>query len=75
MACYTSVEVDLADDRWNREARKRLGLAVEGPLSVYNARRVKVEAGVIKSMDSIRKLDPRAVIRRKGNKLTITVQR
>ncbi len=74
MTCYTYVEI-MEDTSINRRARKKLGLPVEGPLSAYNTRRVKVEAGVIKSMDSMRKLVPGAVIRRKGNKLTVSVNR
>ena len=74
MPCYTMVEV-LEDNAINRKARKALGLPLEGRLGAVDTRRVKIEAGVIKARDSIKKLDPRAIIKRQGNKLKVTIQR
>lgn len=73
MACWTVVTVDVPDTELNREAREELGLPLEGPLSVSDARRVRIEAGVIKTRREIRKLQPTAVISRTGNKLSVSV--
>jgi hypothetical protein len=75
MPCYTVIQVEIEDNALNRRARKNLGLPEEGKLSPRDAKRVKREAAVLKSMDQVRKLDPRAIVRRKGNKVTVTVQR
>lgn len=75
MACYTLIEINLDDTIWNKKARKKLGFSPEGPLSWRDVAKIKREAGVLKAMDSVRRLDPRAIVRRKGNKLTVTVQR
>jgi len=75
MPCYTIITVKLDDTAINRRARKKLGLSEEGNLSSSDARRVRQEAAVLKAQDSVRKLDPRAIVRRKGNKLVVTVQR
>lgn len=72
MPCYTRVEI-LEDTSINRRARKKLGLPAKGRLSTYDARRVKIEAGVMKTQAAIQQLSPGAVIRRTGNKLTISV--
>lgn len=74
MPCFTRIEV-LEDTTINRRARKKLGLAEEGTLSYEETRRVKVEAAVMKTTDALRRLSPTAVIRRKGNELTVTVNR
>jgi len=73
MSCYTEIEI-LEDTSVNRRARKKLGLAEEGPLDFYVAQRVRREAGIIKAYDAIRRLQPTAVIRRTGDKLQVTVQ-
>lgn len=75
MACYTMTRITLDDTAVNRKARKKLGLPEEGPLSRSDAARVKVEAGVLQTMATMRRLDPTAVIRRKGNTLTVSVNR
>lgn len=75
MACYTVVMVTLTDDAVNREARRKLGLAETGLLTEEAAGRVRIEAGIIRSYASIRKLEPTAVIRRDGNRLTVSVAR
>ena len=75
MACYTMIEVNLEDSALNRKARKNLGLTLTGSLTEVQAKRVMREAATLKGMEAARRLDPRAIVRRKGNKLTITVQR
>jgi hypothetical protein len=75
MACFTMVRVDLEDDVWNRKARKNLGLPLEGSLSALNAQRVTREASVLKTIATTKRLAPNAVIRRKGNKIKVTVSR
>lgn len=75
MACYTVIQVNLDDTTHNRKARAAFGLPLEGPLSEYDAKRVKREAGLYKAQEQVRKLDPRAVVRRKRDKLVVTVQR
>jgi hypothetical protein len=74
MPCYTSVRVSLDDTALNRKARKNLGLAVEGSLDSYEAQRVKQEVGVLKAIAETRRLSPTAVIKRKGNKLSVQVE-
>ena len=73
MACYTVVMINLDDTAINRKAREALGLPLEGSLSQYDARRVTIEAGVIKARTEIRRIQPNAVIRRNGNKLSVSV--
>lgn len=72
MPCFTRVEI-LDDDAINRKARQKLNLPLEGPLSARDTRRVKVEAGVLRATHSVQMLSPGAIVRRKANKLTITV--
>lgn len=71
MACYTMVMVTLSSNVTNRKARQALGLAVDGPLSAYDARRVRIEAGIIKARREIKRMNPSAIIRRKGNRLFV----
>jgi hypothetical protein len=75
MPCYTRIRVEIEDNAINRKARKNLGLPEEGSLTRTDARRVQKEASILKSMESVRRLDPRAIVRRKGDKVTVTVQR
>lgn len=75
MPCYTVITVQIEDNAINRQARKNLDLPETGDLTRREARLVKREAAVLKSMAAVRRLDPRAVVRRKGNKITVTVQR
>lgn len=74
MACFTSVQINLDDTEINRRARKALGLAETGSLSETDAKAVRIEAGVLTAMAKVRKLNPTALIRRKGNELTVSVQ-
>ena len=74
MACYTLVRVSVDDTAINRKARKNLGLPIDGTLNEYDAQRVVREAGVIKGMQEVRRLSPTAVIKRKGDKLTVQVE-
>ena len=74
MACFTVVRVKLDNSAINRKARKALGLPLEGDLSAYDARRVGVEAKILTSLAAVRRLQPSAVIKRKGDKLTVQVQ-
>lgn len=73
MPCYTSVQVNLDDNEINREARKKLGLSETGGLSPEDAGRVRIEAGVIKTLRLVRRLNPTAVVRRVGNELNVSV--
>ncbi len=73
MACFTVITIEIEDSAINRKAREVLDLPLTGALSVYDARRVRTEAGVIKARIAIKKKAPNAVIRRKGNKLTVTI--
>lgn len=72
MACFTLVQT-IEDSAINREARKKLGLPLEGGLTTTQIRQVRVEAGVIKAKRQILKLQPTATIIRKGNELEVTV--
>lgn len=73
MACYTLVRITLDDTAVNRAARQKLGLPVEGGLSLSDAGRVRVEAGAIRTRAALQRLAPTAVVRRAGNTLTVTV--
>ncbi|KKW13248.1 MAG: hypothetical protein UY48_C0003G0070 [Candidatus Gottesmanbacteria bacterium GW2011_GWB1_49_7] len=72
MACYTRIVI-LENTRTNQEARRLLGLPLEGSLSVDDARRVRIEAGVLKARTALLTLAPGAFIVRDGNKLTVQV--
>lgn len=74
MSCYTSIELEnLDDNELNRLARKHLKYPLEGGLTQAQARKVKQEAGLIKAERQIRKMQPTAMIKRKGNELEVTV--
>ena len=75
MACFTLVSID-QDDTISERARKKLGIEVDsrGQVSVDDARRIRIEAGVMKTMIATQRLHPGAVIRRVGNKLQISVR-
>jgi len=73
MACFTVVEVNLDDTHINRKARKALGLKAEGPLTRYDAARVVREAKVLTAIAKVRAMQPTAIIKRKGDKLTVKV--
>lgn len=58
-------------------ARKALGLgSYATPTQVHNAaaRAVQTEAKVLTSIEKVKRLQPTAIINRKGNKLTVKVQ-
>ena len=74
MPCYTMVRVEVDDTALNRKARKNLRLPIDGTLSSYDAQRVTREAGVLKAIAETRRLSPTAVIKRKGNKLSVQVE-
>jgi hypothetical protein len=74
MACYTVVDVQIEDNELNRQARKKLGLPEVGSLTYDQANAVKKEAGILRTHQVMRRLNPTAVIRRVGDKLTISVQ-
>lgn len=71
MACYTVVLVELDDNEHNRKARERLGLPLTGGLEEADANRVRKEAGIIKTQAILRRLNPTAIVRREGDKLTV----
>jgi len=74
MACYTSIELEnLDDNELNRLARKHLKYNLDGELTQAQVRKVKQEAGLIKAERQIRKMQPTAMIKRKGNELEVTV--
>lgn len=73
MACYTLVLVKVEDTEINRRARANLGLPETGDLTVRDAARVRKESGLLKTQQVIRNLNPTAVVRRQGDKLTISV--
>jgi len=75
MACWTEIDINLDDTDLNRRARKRLGLPETGPLTPEEAAKVRQEAGLLKAQDTVRRLDPRAIVRRKAGKLIVTVNR
>ena len=74
MSCFTRVRIDIEDNTWNERAREALGLPAKGKLTQGQARLVRTEAGVIKATAMVRRQQPNAVIRRRGNKLQVTVR-
>lgn len=74
MACYTVVMVEIEDNEINRKARAKLGLSETGQLTATEAARVKKEAGILKTQAILRRLNPMAVVRRVGDKLTVQAQ-
>lgn len=75
MACYTVVSVELTDEVATRLARKHLKLPETGLLTIDQAQAVRIEAGIIRTHRALQKLAPNAVIRRQGDKLTVSVGR
>ena len=76
MPCFTRVKLEaLTDDEIHRQARKHLGLSATGVLLEQHAAAVRIEVGVIRTYKTLRTLAPTALIRRSGNKLTVSVQR
>jgi len=73
MACFTVVEVTIEDTLINRKARKALGLKEDGPLTTREAALVRNEVAVLTSIAKVKRLQPTAIITRKGNKLTVKV--
>ena len=75
MACYTVVELEnLDDNELNRKARDSLGLPLTGGLSASNARAVRMEAGLLKAIAQVKKMSPKAMITRTGNKISVSVE-
>ena len=76
MACYTRVLVEIEDNELNRKARENLKLPLEGALEEWEARAVKKEAAILKTIRVAKKLAPGAIVKRKNNgKITVTVRR
>ena len=79
MPCWYKVEIkleNLEDDRWNREARKKLGLNLTGGLTSQQAGRVRIEAGKLKAASVMKALDPSSLITGMGvgsNELRIQI--
>lgn len=73
MPCFTRIKVTLRDDDITRKARAKLGLPVTGQVSQADARRVRVEVGIMRSQATLRQISPTAVVRRAGDELTVTV--
>ena len=73
MPCFTRITMKLDDTQLNRRARIALGLNPEGPLGETYIRQVRVEAGIIKAQDQLRRLAPTAMVRRNGTELTVSV--
>ena len=73
MPCDTRVEVRIDDKEIEKEARKKLGLPESGSLTRQQAAALTKEAGILKTIKTTRRLAPTAVIKRSGDKLTISV--
>lgn len=74
MTCYTMVEVEVNEDQYTKKAREKLGLENRG-LSAEETIRLKKEVGILKTKAIMQRLNPKAMIQRKGDKLTITVRK
>jgi hypothetical protein len=57
--------VELENTPFIAKARKNLNLPAEGRLSRTDANRVRKEAGILKTIKQVKRLNPRAVVRRK----------
>lgn len=63
MPCDTKVQLFQTDnDKYTIEARRKLGLPLTGGLTADNLKRVKLEAGKLKTIAAIRALNPAAMI-------------
>lgn len=71
MPCYTLVTIE--ETSFTQQAREALGLPLTGQLTYEQSLLVKREAGVLKARASVLRLAPSAVVRREGNKLTVSV--
>lgn len=77
MACFTMVTVEVQRDRWTRKAAKKFGLerALEkGTLTQLQAREIEKEAGILRGISEVQTLAPGALIVRKGDVVTVTVE-
>jgi hypothetical protein len=61
MPCYTKVLVELNNDKWTLRAKEKLGITGTR-VSEEDAARIRVEAGKLKTIASIRLLSPTAII-------------
>jgi hypothetical protein len=74
MPCYTKVLVNLKNTKWNRMAREKLGLPLEGGLTEVQAKDVRVEAGRLKTTAEVKMMNPAAMVQSIGKrKLTINI--
>jgi hypothetical protein len=73
MSCFTVIEVQIDDNELNRKARANLNLPLTGGLTQAQADAVRKEAGILKPQVIMRRLNPTAVVRRNGDKLTVSV--
>lgn len=73
MPCSTTVQVNVEDSAINRKAREKLGLPLTGQLFPEQAAKVRKEAGILKTYNIMRTINPTAVLKRVGDKLTISV--
>lgn len=77
MPCDTKVQlVQMDNDKYTIEARKKLGLSLTGGLTQDQAKKVRLEAGKLKASAAIRALNPTASIKGMtlgSKKLTIQV--
>lgn len=76
MPCDTKVMVNLEDNKWNALARKKLGLPEKGGLTEEDAKRVRLEAGKLKTVSAIKAINPTAMITGTAigiKKLTISI--
>ena len=72
MACFTYVELKLDDKALEEQARKNLKLEGVKYLTNQQAASIRKEYGVLKAIKATRRIAPTAVIKRDGDKLTIT---
>lgn len=63
MPCDTRVQlVQVENDKFTIEARKKLGLSLTGGLTQEDAKRVRIEAGKLKTAAAIKAINPTAIV-------------
>jgi hypothetical protein len=60
--CYTKVLVRIDEDKWTIRAREKLGLPLKGNVTEEQAQQIKLEAGKLKTVASIKAINPTAIV-------------
>ena len=64
MPCYTVVKMEVVpNDRFTIAAKKKLGIALDQEVTADVAQQIKLEAGKLKTIELVKRMNPGAQIR------------